>query len=479
MIDANIKMPRSEWQRVRLDPRWERMAEQAILELETAANLMREGLPRTASTLGLCLTVTGHLLNRCGRRRQALVTYKEAVSALQADAMPNDRLWAQTKMEASWFLGRLLFMSERLEEAAAALQEADHAQRDARIQPRDGGPLVWLSMVYVAMKQYQRAIDCGIEAERLIGDTPSATPTMPEYAALLYPTLATAFEELKDWERCGKYHNAAMALKGVVGGFGVSHMSCFARSAMVNWGRGELAKAETYLDGMVRCYRHMLETEGLGLAKVDALFKPALPILKQLLEIKLDLGKEEEARALNHDLEETETIFAALKASALDELRSEIHTAGEEEQGAAAEAARVEREKERKKLKRKQKRKAARRRKAEAVVAAEAAAAAGGAGGGVGGGGTADGRDGHAEGQAAVEEPEPEPEPKPEPEPEPEECAICLNDLEEGMEARLLCTHVFHTQCLERWKNRCLEKELPYTCGMCRRQVVVAAGAEV
>lgn len=47
------------------------------------------------------------------------------------------------------------------------------------------------------MEQYQRAIDCRLEAERLIGGTPSAMPTVPEYAALLYPTLATAFEKLK------------------------------------------------------------------------------------------------------------------------------------------------------------------------------------------------------------------------------------------------------------------------------------------
>lgn len=119
MIDANIKMPHSEWRRVRTS--WESMAEEAILELESAADLMREDLPRTATPLGLCLTVTGRLLDRCGRRRQALVTYEEAISALQAGTMPYNRLWAQAKMEASWFLGRLQFMSERLEEAAAAL----------------------------------------------------------------------------------------------------------------------------------------------------------------------------------------------------------------------------------------------------------------------------------------------------------------------------------------------------------------------
>jgi hypothetical protein len=85
--------------------------------------------------------------------------------------------------------------------------------------------------------------------------------------------------------------------------------------------------------------------------------------------------------------------------------------------------------------------------------------------------------------QLQIDEPNPEPEPKPEPEPEPEECAICLNDLplpgeeEEGGAVLLACFHTFHTLCLARWKDKCLEKALPYTCAMCRGAVVVAAAA--
>ena len=61
-----------------------------------------------------------------------------------------------------------------------------------------------------------------------------------------------------------------------------------------------------------------------------------------------------------------------------------------------------------------------------------------------------------------------------EPEPEPEECAICLTDLEEGPATRLVCTHTFHAVCLARWKDKCLEKGLQFTCAMCRGVVVVA-----
>ena len=78
---------------------------------------------------------------------------------------------------------------------------------------------------------------------------------------------------------------------------------------------------------------------------------------------------------------------------------------------------------------------------------------------------------------AAGQEQEEQEQQQPEPEPEPEECAICLNDLPVAGEAGavlLVCTHAFHADCLGRWKDKCLEKGLPYTCAMCRGTVVVA-----
>ena len=78
-------------------------------------------------------------------------------------------------------------------------------------------------------------------------------------------------------------------------------------------------------------------------------------------------------------------------------------------------------------------------------------------------------------GGGTKEESEPEPE-------EPEECAICLLELSvdgEGGEATALlrCSHVFDAGCLQRWKDKCLEKGLRFTCAMCRADVVVAAAA--
>lgn len=42
----------------------------------------------------------------------------------------------------------------------------------------------------------------------------------------------------------------------------------------------------------------------------------------------------------------------------------------------------------------------------------------------------------------------------------------------------LVCTHAFHTLCLDRWENKCLEKGLPLTYAMCCRTVLVVAAEE-
>ena len=77
-----------------------------------------------------------------------------------------------------------------------------------------------------------------------------------------------------------------------------------------------------------------------------------------------------------------------------------------------------------------------------------------------------------------------------------DECAICLGDLQFSAAAAagtnnggdddgdgtvlLACSHALHAGCLERWKAKCLEKGLRFTCPLCRGPVVVvpaAAGA--
>jgi hypothetical protein len=204
------------------------------------------------------------------------------------------------------------------------------------------------------------------------------------------------------------------------------------------------------------------------------------------VDILRSFGDEQEARALERDLDETVAILDSLSTAVLNELREELWaemraaaegSAGAGDGGEAADGGGSRSggggSMQKKKLTRKQrKRRAARRRKA-GPRSAEAGA-----------GGNDDG-DAIEEVTAAAAQLEmDEPESESEPEPEPEECAICLNDLpaagEEGGEGAVLlvCTHAFHTVCLGRWKDKCMEKGIPFTCCMCRRVVAVAgAGA--
>ena len=210
-------------------------------------------------------------------------------------------------------------------------------------------------------------------------------------------------------------------------------------------------------------------------------------LLQMLAHIKRVLGKDEEARRLEGEVAEVEALVQALSQAALVELQTELR----EERGTTAATA----TKKKKLTRKQQKRKAAQRRKAEARAAAAAAVVVAQA--------MAEGQQQEQEQHEHEHEHEQQqqqqqqealtaaaaqlhihqPEPKPEPEPEPEECAICLNDLplpgeqeEDGDGAVLLaCSHSFHAECLGRWKAKCLEKGLRFTCAMCRGAVVVAA----
>jgi hypothetical protein len=53
------------------------------------------------------------------------------------------------------------------------------------------------------------------------------------------------------------------------------------------------------------------------------------------------------------------------------------------------------------------------------------------------------------------------------------ECSICLLGLEAGAEGQevLVCSHAYHTRCLDAWRERCRGKEVTLTCPYCRREM--------
>jgi tetratricopeptide (TPR) repeat protein len=208
--------------------------------------------------------------------------------------------------------------------------------------------------------------------------------------------------------------------------------------------------------------------------------------MRLLAEIYGRQGQQHEAARITADVGETEAIVEASKKATLAELLVELRAEREGAGGAGAGGGAGSGSgggggsKKKKKLTRKQqKRNAAQRRKAAARAAAAERVGAedekeGGGGGGGGGGGSGDDAL-----EAALEELELE-EPESNPEPEPEECAICLGDLpaadEEGG-VLLACSHTFHADCLARWKGKCLDKGIPFTCALCRGPAVGAAAA--
>jgi hypothetical protein len=212
------------------------------------------------------------------------------------------------------------------------------------------------------------------------------------------------------------------------------------------------------------------------------------------------LNREEHATLLEKDLDETEAIVKALQEAALEEVREEMAQEKQaEEEGGGAKG---QQQQQTKKLSRKQqKRKAAAKRKQEeqrqqqaqqqeqqgGTVEGGAAAAAAGAlemesltlkddatlATAAGGGAH------HTHTHAHTPQQEPEEEKEKEEEEGPE-CSVCLGEIEEeGGENEtvlLACTHLFHFDCLRRWKEKCIEKEYAVTCPYCRASLVVVEG---
>jgi pyruvate/2-oxoglutarate dehydrogenase complex dihydrolipoamide acyltransferase (E2) component len=235
-------------------------------------------------------------------------------------------------------------------------------------------------------------------------------------------------------------------------------------------------EVEKMLGWLVRSYEFTVE-EGLMASSFGARKYPKL--LQLLARAKAILGREGEARRLEGEVNEIEALAEALSQAALVELRAELREERAAATGGAASAVQPggqgqgQGQGQRTKLTHKQqKRRAAARRKAEARAAAEDAAAAAGAGTGAGGEGEAAAGTTDAQSEEEEEEAEAQEE-EPEPKPEPEECAICLEDLPAAGAVLLACSHSFHADCLERWKGKCLEKGLRFTCGLCRAVCVV------
>ena len=373
------------------------------------------------------------------------------------------RIYHQTSL----VMGEILRPAGRYEEAATAFVEYLASIK------KSGDPtlptLLRLISALVAMGKWAEALEYGLEA----GGALEREQHSPDDVSETFRLLADAFEGLGMEAECGRCSNiAAVAAEQEGRIYFLTEVSYMQRVAKRCMREGRYAEAEATKTRILKWYDKTMEN---GTLLTDLQVPTAIKMLRVVVEAQRAQGKEVEARPLGQDLDETEAILAARDGVALMELQEELQAEQTTAALLAGGAAGGDKNKRKQKPTRKQqKRKAAQRRKAEARAAAEAAEGdetkkAGDVAAVVA-----------ATAQLQIEQSEPEPEPGPEP--EAEECAICLNDLplpgeEDGGAVLLACSHTFHTSCLERWKDNCLEKGLQYTCAMCRGAMVIVAGA--
>ena len=250
--------------------------------------------------------------------------------------------------------------------------------------------------------------------------------------------------------------------------------------------QGDYQEAENLVASTPNTYKKMVEA-----GKLIGSYEQAKVLLRgmRVLALAYDgMGRVADAKVLRCEVEETEAIMVGLQQSALEEVREEMKRQKEEAAAAAAAAgggggASTSSTSTKKKVTRKQKKRraaAAAKRRAEQGKEAEE----GGAEANVD-------QEGNDEEEGVVEhwmasltlmgkeKGEEQQQGGNEEEEEPQECSVCLNDIErEGEGGRkvvqLVCTHLFHAECLSLWEKKTEEVSIAFTCPMCRAAIVVA-----
>ena len=400
--------------------------------------------------------------------RRSMPMLREAIDVLTPPTTRDEQEMLANCMAT---LGNVFQDMGWLAEARANLLESLAVGCNAR--PMRTMVLIELAKVQVQMGRLVEALESARAIEQALGR--GGIPV--RYRAHTLLARADVFEAVGQEEKCQRI---ATALAGEVKADGSVDSDSRYRTRMAKelLREGRVAAAEMALE--LKLSLGVYE----GLLRMGLLPGHGMNLTVKLLRVGVDILRaidwDERAALLEADLDETDAIIKCYNETAVDEVMAELRAeraaaaAGSGGGASASSVAPVKKKPSRKQ----QKRKAAQRRKAE-ERAAEAAAAAAAA--------VVDGEEevmvvavAVAQVQIDTTAAAPEIEPAPEPEEEPEEYAMCLNDLPpSGADGGVLlgCSHTFHAECLGRWKAKCLEKGLRFTCPMCRGAVLmVAAG---
>ena len=281
--------------------------------------------------LAHALTQLGSLFKNNDQGRRALPLLLEALTLLKRNIAPSDPTRLTSLTTASMAASDTLKVCNRHDEAARILEEAMEECRAARA-PRGYYVLLSLAKAYLEMGRFEAALEVGRQAEELM-DAPTSggggvaahgrSAVDPSVRVALYAAMATAIEGLGRLQDCTEYDTMALDISAVsIGMFSPDTMSCFCRQARLLYEMGKAVEAEEMYQKPLRHYVQFIKEPGSqGLHSSVRLF---VPELRSLVQIKRQLGKEEEARALEQDLDETEAIIRSTSAAALDEVRAEL-----------------------------------------------------------------------------------------------------------------------------------------------------------
>lgn len=120
-----------------------------------------------------------------------------------------------------------------------------------------------LAEIYGDMGEHRRAIEVGLKAGPLLRQgiaecgpmDRGRAASLQRYRMQLYATLASAYEESGDHDRCREYHDKAMVVQEQTQSLPAHLISCLAREARSLRAHGRLADADGVLSIAEKWYR--------------------------------------------------------------------------------------------------------------------------------------------------------------------------------------------------------------------------------
>ena len=255
------------------------------------------------------------MLNERGCRCEALPLLTESIHLLRENWDRSNPVWGMLLSLAGLAYGRILQVCGRPAEAVPVLKQAlQTRQRMGAFEVVDVDTGRVLAELYIEMGDYQRAIAAGLKAEAILTALATAQGAPPGNFGLrekleVLARLVEAYDGAGDVQNGAEHHERVMALYAETALMVPQMISCCRRDARKCCELGQPAAAEYVLRNVLTWYKDILTDSDVGLgAASSSLRRTALPALRMLVDVRRALGNNDEARALEQALDETEAI---------------------------------------------------------------------------------------------------------------------------------------------------------------------------